>query len=224
MGGSIIILLGAPGAGKGTQAKRLSAATGLAHISTGDLFRENQTQGTPLGLEAKGYMEKGALVPDDLVLRMLFDRVERADTREGYVLDGFPRTEPQAVALTAALERKGAACPLVVQLDLDDRTIIERAAGRLICKSCGNIQHLSFSPPRAPGICDVCGGELHQRKDDQPDVVRERVAVYHRQTAPLVAYYARQGVLTTVDGSREPDDVFQELLALVQPSRVRGED
>lgn len=224
MTGSIVILLGAPGAGKGTQAKRLCDSTGLVHVSTGDLFRENQSKGTPLGLEAKGYMEKGQLVPDDLVLRMLFDRVSRPDTRRGYVLDGFPRTEPQAEALTGALEAQGAAKPLVVQLDLDDDLIVERAAGRLICAACGHIQHLKFSPPKRAGVCDVCGGELRQRKDDQPEVVRERLAVYHRQTAPLVAYYERQGVLERVDGSLEPDDVFAQLVELVRPSLVRGEN
>lgn len=227
MSGSIVILLGAPGAGKGTQAKRLSDSTGLVHVSTGDLFRENQAKGTPLGLEAKGYMEKGQLVPDDLVLRMLFDRVSRPDTRQGYVLDGFPRTEPQAEALTKALSKmsgqQGAQKPLVVQLDLPDDQIVERAAGRLICASCGNIQHLKFSPPKRAGVCDACGGELRQRKDDQPEVVRERLAVYHRQTAPLVAYYERQGVLSNIDGSAEPDAVFEQLVELVRPSLVRGE-
>lgn len=213
---SIVILLGAPGAGKGTQAKRLAAATGLAHISTGDLFRENVSKGTPLGKEAKGYMDSGQLVPDELVLRMLFDRVSRPDCLEGYVLDGFPRTEAQADALGKALDEQAAPAPQVVQLRVDDATIIERAAGRLVCKACGNIQHLSFAPPRVAGKCDVCGGALEQRADDRPEVVGERLAVYHRQTAPLVRYYESRGLLRSLDGSRSPDEVFADLLRLVR--------
>ncbi len=213
MGRAVIILLGAPGVGKGTQAKRLAASTGLPHVSTGDLFRENLSKGTPLGLEAKGYMESGKLVPDDLVLRMLFDRVAQADCARGYLLDGFPRTEPQAQALDRALE--GVAEPLVVELALADEEIIERAAGRLVCKDCGNIQHLRFAAPAVEGVCDACGGELQQRKDDRPEVVSERLSVYRAQTAPLVAYYGRRAGLERIDASRSADSIFEELQTLV---------
>jgi len=212
----IVILLGAPGAGKGTQAKRLAASRGLTHISTGDLFRENLANETELGKQAKGYMESGQLVPDELVLDMLFDRVSRPDCEDGYVLDGFPRTLPQAEALE---RRLGAdVVPIVPNLEVSVETIVRRASGRLTCRACGNLQHLEFSPPRVAGTCDVCGGELYQRKDDQPDVVRERLHVYEEQTAPLVDFYRTRGVLHSIDGERDADAVFKDVEALVPAS------
>ncbi|MCA8978524.1 MAG: adenylate kinase [Planctomycetes bacterium] len=205
----VVILLGPPGAGKGTQAVRLSEGLGLPHVSTGDLFRENLSKSTELGLRAKGFMESGKLVPDELVLEMLFDRVSKPDCAEGYLLDGFPRTIPQAEALDARLVGEKTVALL---LEVDDSLIVGRAAGRLLCKSCGNIQHLEFSPPAKEGVCDQCGGELHRRKDDEPDVVRERLVVYHEQTAPLVGFYENKGLLRRVKGDQSPDAVYADLL------------
>lgn len=205
----VVILLGPPGAGKGTQAVRLSDGLGLPHVSTGDLFRENLSNDTELGKRAKGFMESGQLVPDELVLEMLFDRVSKPDCAEGYLLDGFPRTIPQADALA---ERLGDETPRALLLEVDDALIVGRAAGRLICKGCGNIQHLEFSPPAKAGVCDACGGELQRRKDDEPDVVRERLAVYHEQTAPLVGFYENKGQLKRVNGDQKPDAVYADLV------------
>jgi adenylate kinase len=210
----VVILLGAPGAGKGTQAQRLAAAEGLPHVSTGDLFRANLGQNTELGRRAKGYMESGQLVPDELVVDMLFDRVSRDDCRRGYLLDGFPRTLPQAEALSTRLGASSQ--PQVVELEVDDDVIVRRAAGRLTCSQCGHIQHREFSPPKVAGVCDQCGGSLTQRKDDQPEVVRQRLAVYHEQTKPLSQFYANRGQLVTVDGGRQPDQVFAAIRAALQ--------
>lgn len=206
----VVILLGAPGSGKGTQAKRLAEAFRRPHISTGDLLRENVREETPLGLRAKAFMDKGELVPDDLVLDMLFARVAAPDCARGYLLDGFPRTLAQARALD---ERLGADADLtVLDLEVSDETIVERAAGRLVCRAGGHVQHEKFSPPRVPGRCDVCGGELYHRDDDEPAVVRERLSVYHQETKPLVRLYAERGVLQAVDGERSADEVFADLL------------
>jgi adenylate kinase len=209
----IVILLGAPGAGKGTQAARLSRALGLAHISTGDLLRDNLKRGTPLGREARGYMDQGQLVPDELVLAMLAARVAEPDTESGYVLDGFPRTEVQA----RALEQRIAPDDRVVVVDLrvSDESIVARAAGRISCKHCGRVYHLKNAPPREPGRCDACGGELVQRSDDAAPVVRERLRVYHEKTAPLVRFYRERGVLNELDGEQAPDAVFAQLQRLV---------
>ncbi len=209
----VVILLGPPGAGKGTQAVRLSDGLGLPHVSTGDLFRENLSNDTELGRRAKGFMESGQLVPDELVLEMLFDRVSKPDCAEGYLLDGFPRTIPQAESLA---ERLGAETPRALLLEVDDALIVGRAAGRLICKGCGNIQHLEFSPPAKAGVCDACGGELQRRKDDEPDVVRERLAVYHEQTAPLVGFYENKGQLKRVNGDQKPDAVYADLVRCLE--------
>jgi len=211
----VVILLGAPGAGKGTQAARLARSRGLPHVSTGDLLRDSIARGTALGSKAKGYMDKGELVPDQLVLDMLADRVAAPDARDGYVLDGFPRTEVQARALE---QRLGPRDQLrVVNLEVSHDTIVQRAAGRLFCanKACGRIYHAQAAPPREPGVCDACGGELQQRSDDKPDVVRERLRVYHEKTAPLVRFYEQRRVLTSIDGERSPDEVFARLDALV---------
>jgi len=212
----VLILLGAPGAGKGTQAQRLGGDLGLPHISTGDLFRENLRGNTPLGLEAQKYMDAGQLVPDELVIKMLFDRVSRPDCAQGYLLDGFPRTLAQAEALEVALGPK--ADLTVLNLEVNPNTIVERAAGRQLCRSCGAIYHLVFAPSAKAGVCDSCGGELYQREDDQEVVVRERLKVYDRQTAPLVEFYSTRGVLTGVDGELSPDQVNQALLATLAAS------
>lgn len=207
---SVVILLGPPGSGKGTQAVRLSKDLAIPHISTGDLFRENISQNTALGQKAKSFMNAGQLVPDEVVLDMLFDRVSRPDGAQGYLLDGFPRTIPQAEALDKYLA--GKAKVTVINLDVPDEAIVKRIAGRISCKGCGNIQNLYFSPPKEAGKCDKCGGELCQRPDDNPDVVKERLRVYHAQTAPLVDYYSKQGNLKTIDGQQDPEVVYQEII------------
>ena len=207
----ITILLGAPGAGKGTQAVRFCEARALPHISTGDLFRANLKEATPIGLKAKGYMDAGNLVPDEIVLDMLIERVAAPDCREGYLLDGFPRTLEQARALDARVAEGDTL--RVVNIEVSDATIVERASGRLLCRTCGNIQHKTFSPPKVEGVCDADGGELYQRKDDAPEVVQERLRVYHEQTAPLVDYYTAKGSLKTIDGEKTPDEVFTALEA-----------
>lgn len=214
---TILILMGAPGAGKGTQANRMSQILSLPHISTGDLFRANLKEMSAVGSKAKGFMDAGQLVPDAVVLEMLFDRVAEPDCSEGYLLDGFPRTLPQADALGTALEAKGLGDAVVVMnLEVADQTIIKRAGGRLLCRTCANIQHLEFSPPKTAGICDADGGELYQREDDSAAVVRERLHVYHEQTEPLVKYYGDRDVLTAIDGEQAPDVVFSALEKALQ--------
>lgn len=205
----VIILLGPPGSGKGTQAVRLTKELGIPHISTGDLFRENISKDTELGKRAKTYMNAGKLVPDELVLDMLFDRVSRPDCQNGYLLDGFPRTLPQAEAYGAKLGDHTVLT--VIDLEVPDDVIVKRAEGRLTCKSCGNIHNRYFSPPAKEGVCDKCGGELIQRPDDKAEVVQERLRVYHEQTKPLVEYYEKIGVLKRLDGTKSPDEVFESL-------------
>lgn len=210
---SVIVLLGAPGAGKGTQAVRLSERCSLPHVATGDLFRAHLKEGTELGHRAKRFMESGKLVPDEIVLDMLFDRVQQLDCAEGYLLDGFPRTLAQARALD---ERLGEEDRLqVLDLEVPDEAIVERAAGRLLCRDCGAIYHVDHSPPKREGECDACSGELYQRDDDSPEVVRERLEVYHAQTEPVVRHYDDKGVLQKVDGDRSPDAVERALLAAI---------
>jgi adenylate kinase len=206
----VVILLGPPGAGKGTQAARLSSALGLPHIATGDLFRENREKGTPLGKRAQEFMDKGSLVPDELVLEMLFERVSRPDCARGYLLDGFPRTLPQAEALEKRLP--SGTSVQAVNLVVPDAALLERITGRRTCKSCGNVHHVKSARPRVEGQCDRCGGALIQRTDDTENVFRERLAVYRRQTQPLEGFYRSRGVLAEVAGDREPERVFEALL------------
>ncbi|MFN0241304.1 MAG: adenylate kinase [Planctomycetota bacterium] len=205
----VVILLGPPGAGKGTQASRLSAELGLPHISTGDLFREHRAKSTELGRRAQSYMDSGKLVPDELVLDMLFDRVSKPDCARGYLLDGFPRTMPQAEALAQRL--KPTDDVRVINLAVADKALVDRLTGRRTCKACGNIHHLRTAPPKNAGLCDKCGGELVQRTDDDPATVSKRLAVYREQTLPLEGYYRARGVLREVDGERAPDEVFTAL-------------
>lgn len=209
----VVVLLGAPGAGKGTQAARLSQARALPHVSTGDLLRDHVKRGTPLGAQAKGFMDKGEYVPDVLVLDMLSERVTAPDCREGYVLDGFPRTEVQARALEQRLGSQDQM--VVVDLEVSDESIIERAAGRLSCKQCGRVYHRKNAPPKASGVCDACGGELYQRSDDAAPVVRERLRVYREKTTPLVRFYQERGLLSALDGEQAADVVFARLDGLV---------
>jgi adenylate kinase len=220
MGERVVILLGPPGAGKGTQATRLGAALALPHVSTGDLFRENLKHSTPLGQKARGFMDSGRLVPDELVLEMLFERVGRSDCARGYLLDGFPRTIPQAEALEKRLEQRGARV-LVLNLQVPDAQLLERITGRRSCKACGNIQHLVHSPPKKAGTCDKCGGELVQRSDDTAEVFGKRLAVYRAETQPLEAFYAARRLLTSVDGARKPESVFEDLLQKAGQAKER---
>lgn len=209
MNRSVLILLGPPGAGKGTQASRLCAELGLPHVSTGDLFREHRAKGSELGRRAQEYMDSGRLVPDDLVLDMLFDRVSKPDCARGFLLDGFPRTLPQAEALD---KRLGAGTVVrVLDLRVADRALVERLTGRRTCRQCGNIHHVRSSPPKVAGRCDRCSGELYTRTDDEASTVEKRLTVYRDQTQPLQGYYLRKGLLTEVDGDRAPDEVFRSL-------------
>lgn len=210
---TIVILLGPPGSGKGTQAVRLSKELNIPHISTGDLFRENIKNNTDLGKKAKSFMDAGKLVPDELTLELLMDRVARPDCARGYLLDGFPRTIPQAEALDKYLSEKEKGARIVaLNLQVPDEVIVGRIAGRLMCKNCPNIQHKETSPPAKEGVCDKCGGELYQRSDDKPEVVAQRLKAYHEQTQPLEEYYAKKGLLTNVNGEQHPDQVFADLM------------
>lgn len=207
----VLILLGPPGAGKGTQAARLSAQLGLRHVSTGDLFRDHLARKTELGGKARGFMDRGELVPDALVLDMLRDRVKQSDCQLGYVLDGFPRTVPQAEALESMVSEQGEAAR-ALSLEVPDQALIKRLTGRRVCRRDGShIHHVLFSPPRAEGVCDTCGGELYQRADDSEDVVSRRLEVYREQTAPLLDFYGQRGVLQTINGDRAPETVLAEI-------------
>ncbi|MBR6231430.1 MAG: adenylate kinase [Lachnospiraceae bacterium] len=211
-----IIMLGAPGAGKGTQAKKIAEAYGIPHISTGDIFRANLKEGTELGLKAKTYMDKGELVPDELTCDLVVDRISKDDAKNGYVLDGFPRTIPQADALTNALNARGEKVDFAVDVDVPDENIINRMGGRRACVGCGATYHLMFAPPKKEGICDVCGKELILRDDDKPETVGNRLRVYHEQTQPLIDYYTKAGVLHTVDGTQDIDKVFEDIKGILE--------
>jgi adenylate kinase len=216
----VIVLLGAPGAGKGTQAEHLCRELALPHVSTGDLFRENRAGGTELGKKAQAFMDRGELVPDELVVDMLFDRVSRPDCEQGFLLDGFPRTVAQAEALEQRLSdsTKGASVVRVLSLTVPDEKLVERLTGRVTCRDCGSMYHLVFSPPQRANACDKCGGELYQREDDREEVVRKRLEVYRAQTLPLVDFYRGRGLLTEVDGDRAPAEVTPSMI-----SAARGE-
>jgi adenylate kinase len=208
----ILILLGPPGAGKGTQAALVSQQAGVAHVATGDLFRENIRNQTELGLQAKAFVDKGALVPDELTVRMLLDRLDRPDTQKGVLLDGFPRTVDQARALDDALKQRGQAVDQVLYINVGEEEVVRRLAGRWTCRQCGAVYHQVFSPPKEAGKCDQCGGELYQRDDDKPETVRNRLGVYTQQTAPLIDYYKGQGKLLEVNGEQEAGAVGTDLL------------
>lgn len=208
----ILILLGPPGAGKGTQAALVSQGAGVAHVATGDLFRENIRNQTELGMQAKAFVDKGALVPDDLTVRMLLDRLDRPDTRKGALLDGFPRTVEQARALDEALKQRGQAVDKVLYINVGEEEVVRRLAGRWTCRQCGAVYHQAFSPPKQAGKCDQCGGELYQRDDDKPETVRNRLSVFNQQTAPLIDYYKDQGKLLEVNGEQDADAVGRDLL------------
>ena len=206
-----IVMLGAPGAGKGTQAKMIAARYEIPHISTGDIFRANIKEGTELGNKAKAFMDQGLLVPDELTLELIMDRFSKDDCRNGYVLDGFPRTIAQAEALTASLRENGDALDYAIDVDVPDSAIVERMGGRRACLACGGTFHVLFNPPKKAGSCDLCGGELSIRKDDQPETVQKRLNVYHEQTQPLIDYYTAEGILKSVDGTQDVNKVFDDI-------------
>jgi len=212
--GRAVIFLGPPGAGKGTQAKQIAQEYGVPHISTGDMFREHVSRGTPLGLRAKAIMERGELVPDDLVLSMVEERISRPDCAQGFILDGFPRTLPQAQRLDEILERRKVQ-PLVVHFVVDQNRLMRRLTGRRTCAIGGEIYNVYDHPPKVPGRCDRDGGELVQRPDDREEVIAERLAAYERQTRPLVDYYRGSGVLKDVDGMAPPEAVTKDVLGLL---------
>lgn len=211
-----IIMLGAPGAGKGTQAKKIAEKYGIPHISTGDIFRANIKNQTELGKKAKGYMDQGMLVPDELTLELIMDRFTNADCKNGYVLDGFPRTIPQAEALTKALADQQDAVDYAINVDVPDEAIVSRMSGRRACLSCGGTYHIKFNPTRVEGVCDACGGELVLRNDDKPETVQKRLDVYHEQTQPLINYYQSQNILKEVDGTLPLEEVFQAIIAILE--------
>ncbi len=210
-----IVMLGAPGAGKGTQAKMIAAKYEIPHISTGDIFRANIKNNTELGKKAKTYMDQGMLVPDELTLELIMDRFKQPDCANGYVLDGFPRTIPQAEALTAALEAEGDALDFAINVEVPDENIVNRMSGRRACLACGGTYHILYNPTKTEGICDACGGELVLRDDDKPETVAKRLDVYHTQTQPLIDYYAGQKILKEVDGTQDVADVFKAIEAIL---------
>jgi len=211
-----IIMLGAPGAGKGTQAKKIAEKYGIPHISTGDIFRANIKNQTELGKKAKSYMDQGMLVPDELTLELIMDRFTNDDCKNGYVLDGFPRTIPQAEALTKALSDKQDAVDYAINVDVPDEAIVTRMSGRRACLACGGTYHIKFNPTKVEGICDACGGELVLRDDDKPETVQKRLDVYHKQTQPLIEYYQTQNILKEVDGTLPLEDVFRAIIAILE--------
>jgi adenylate kinase len=215
-----LILLGPPGTGKGTQAKVIAEKLGLAHISTGEMFREAAAKGTPLGLKAKAYMERGDLVPDEVTVGMIEERIQQPDAARGAIFDGFPRTLEQARALNAALARRGSTVDLALHITTSDEEIIRRLSGRWLCRNCGEIYHDSTRPPRQAGVCDACGGALYQREDDKPEVARQRLEK-QRPPADLLAYYRNQGKLVNLDGEQPVEAVTRDLLAAIE--QLRGQ-
>jgi len=211
-----IIMLGAPGAGKGTQSERIGAKYGLPQISTGDIFRANLSAGTELGMKAKTYMDAGELVPDELTCDLVVDRISKDDCANGYILDGFPRTLAQADLLTKVLAESGDKVDFAVNVDVPDENIIARMSGRRVCGKCGKPYHIVNMPPKVEGVCDNCGGELIQRKDDLAETVKNRLTVYHDQTQPLIDYYDGKGCLVTVDGTKDIDEVFADIIAALE--------
>ena len=210
-----IIMLGAPGAGKGTQAKKISAKYGVPHISTGDIFRANIKGQTELGMKAKVFMDQGQLVPDEITIGMLLDRIQEEDCKKGYVLDGFPRTIPQAESLTKALADMGDHIDYAINVDVPDENIISRMSGRRACLKCGQTYHIVYNPPKKENVCDVCGEALVLRDDDKPETVKKRLDVYHDQTQPLIDYYKAAGVLAEVDGTKDLGAVFQDIVKIL---------
>ena len=210
-----IIMLGAPGAGKGTQAKRIAQKYTIPHISTGDIFRTNIKNGTELGKKAKEYMDQGLLVPDELTCDLVMDRIQQDDCKNGFVLDGFPRTIQQAESLDAALSKIGQKMDYAIDVDVPDENIVNRMGGRRACLSCGATYHVEFNPTKAEGVCDACGAQTVLRDDDKPETVQKRLTVYHDQTQPLIDYYKKQDILKSVDGTQPMEAVFDAIIAIL---------
>ena len=206
-----IVMLGAPGAGKGTQAKMIASKYQIPHISTGDIFRANIKNGTELGKKAKSYMDQGLLVPDELTVDLVIDRLANDDCKNGYILDGFPRTIPQAEALDAALAKLGEKMDYAIDVDVPDENIVSRMSGRRACTGCGATYHIVYNPSKKGDCCEVCGEKLILRDDDKPETVQKRLNVYHEQTQPLIDYYTKQGILKAVDGTQDMNDVFSAI-------------
>lgn len=207
-----LVILGPPGAGKGTQAEYIVEKYNIPHISTGDIFRENIKNNTELGKKAKSYMDKGLLVPDDLVIALVEDRLNKEDAKEGFLLDGFPRTVAQAVSLDSILDKNEDKLTKVINISVDPEILIERAVGRRVCKTCGMTYHVKFNPPKEEGICDKDGTKLIQRDDDTEETVKTRISVYFDQTAPLIDYYRAQNLLIDIDGAKDIDKVFDDIV------------
>ena len=210
-----IIMLGAPGTGKGTQAKKIAEKYHIPHISTGDIFRANIKNGTELGKKAKTYMDQGLLVPDELTVDLVIDRVGQDDCKDGYILDGFPRTIPHAECLDAALEKRGEKVDFAINVEVPDENIVNRMSGRRACVGCGATYHIKYNPTKVDGVCDACGEKLVLRDEDKPETVQKRLGVYHDQTQPLIDYYTKSGVLKEVDGTVDMEDVFQAIVEIL---------
>jgi len=211
-----IVFLGPPGAGKGTQAKILVERYGIPQISTGDMLREHRAKGTELGKKAQEYMDRGQLVPDEIILQMVKERLSQPDCEKGFILDGFPRTVTQAEALDKLLAEIGKKLDFVLALVVPDELLIERLTGRRTCKNCGMMYHIKYKPPKVDGKCDVCGGELYQRPDDNEETVRNRLKVYHESTAPLIEYYRKKGLLKEIDGSKSIEEITQQIIQILE--------
>jgi len=211
-----IVFLGPPGAGKGTQAKILIERYGIPQVSTGDMLREHRAKGTELGKKAQEYMDKGQLVPDEIILGMVKERLSQPDCQKGFILDGFPRTVAQAEALDKLLSEMGKKLDFALALIVPDDLLVERLTGRRTCKSCGMMYHIKYKPPKVEGKCDVCEGELYQRPDDNEETVRNRLKVYHEQTAPLIEYYKNKGILREIDGSKSIEEITQQLISILE--------
>ncbi len=211
-----IVFLGPPGAGKGTQAKILIERYGIPQISTGDMLREHRAKGTELGKKAQEYMDKGQLVPDEIILGMVKERLSQPDCERGFILDGFPRTVAQAEALDRILAEMGKELNFALALIVPDELLVERLTGRRTCKNCGMMYHIKYKPPKVEGKCDVCGGQLYQRADDNEETVRNRLMVYHEQTAPLIEYYKNKGILREIDGSKSIEEITQQLISILE--------
>lgn len=219
MNGTVVVLLGPPGSGKGTQAKRLVEALGTPHVSSGDLFRHHLSEETELGKLAQSYMEKGELVPDDVTVDMVMERIGRPDCEDGVILDGFPRTLTQAEALKKALADREQEVTVVPLIRVSDDEVVRRLTSRRVCEDCGAVYNLVFNPPEEEGVCDVCGGDLYQREDDNPETVQHRLYTYYKETSPLIGYYFAEDRLVEVDGEQSVEEVSEDLLKAIREAR-----
>ena len=217
-----LILLGPPGAGKGTQARMLGERINAPQIASGDLLREAVRDKTPLGIQAHGFMDKGALVPDELVLKLIDARLDQPDAKTAYILDGFPRSVPQAEALGEMLRQRGEKITKVVAIDVPVEELVKRISGRRTCRKCNEMYHVAFDPPAKPGVCNKCGGELYQREDDKEETVRNRLKVYNKSTKPLLDYYGKAGMLSQVDGTGRPEEILARILAQLDSAGARA--